>query len=160
MKKIAVLTIIGAAGLSLTGCITAFKTPAVKTENAADVQTDTKMSGQVKSVNGSEVTVQLGKVEKAKVNLDEPDVFDEKDSDDSLEFDVTQFEASDTTMTFTLENPEVKVEQDGEAKSGTVSDIVPDQVITFAFNKAHKVNKVTVNEVTGFKHEWNWSFSL
>ena len=60
MKKIAVLTIIGAAGLSLTGCITAFKTPAVKTENAADVQTDTKMSGQVKSVNGSEVTVQLG----------------------------------------------------------------------------------------------------
>ena len=113
MKKIAAIVCTALMTLSLAAC-----SATVSTKDF----TGKTIEGQVKSVNGSDVTVQLGEVDGSTLKM------------------------GNEAAEFVLDNPTVTVQDASGSKEGSISDVTQDSAVSFKVGKDKKVSDVTVRK--------------
>ncbi|MCF0260796.1 MAG: hypothetical protein HUJ54_13135 [Erysipelotrichaceae bacterium] len=137
MKNLTALVCTALMGLSLAAC----------SANAAHTDySNSTVTGQVKSVEGSKVTVQIGNIENTTIDQILPEAKDVEVADKEKANEAVMFTATTQEATFTLDHPEIKVKSHSGTTDGTEADLEEFRVITLDVGKDNTVKTVTVDE--------------
>lgn len=161
MKRILTILCSVVMVVSLSACSTESSTDS---KDSTDYSNQT-LTGQVTSIDGTEVTLQLGELSMPeKPEGDDqtdgktpPENSDEKDKNgDQTPPDgksMKGFTAGDETVTFDLSGAEIQMDSRNESQEGTMDDIFKNSILVIEVGDNNKIKTVTIKSFGGQKKQ-------
>ncbi|MCF0246390.1 MAG: hypothetical protein HUJ55_06160 [Ileibacterium sp.] len=147
MKKTAIIGLILLTSLSLTACSVSYSSqPEFQNsilDHIAAILSRRMVCGIIKSVNGNEVTVQLGKL--LTIEMTQSDL-EGTDNENSVLYNLRKFIPEDETLTYSLDNPVIRVRKGKEETDGETDDLAENQIVTLIVKNGNRVGYIKIHD--------------